>query len=61
MDPIDRRAGRIRTPPHRRDQQFSVILHHRGEAYAALGEEEKADADIAKAIELGFNPDEGIW
>lgn len=43
------------------DQQFSVILHHRGEAYAALGEEEKADADIAKAIELGFNPDEGIW
>lgn len=45
----------------RLDQQYSVILHHRGEAHAALGNQEQAGEDIEKAIELGFDPDEGIW
>jgi HSP20 family molecular chaperone IbpA len=43
------------------DQQYSVILHHRGEAYAALGESEKAEADIEEAKRLGYSQKEGIW
>jgi len=43
------------------DEQLSVILHHRGEAQRALGNEEEAKADIDRALELGFNPEEGIW
>lgn len=43
------------------DEQFAIILHHRGEAYAANGDEEKSAADIAEALRLGYNPDDGIW
>ena len=43
------------------DQHFSIILHHRGEAYEAVGEKEKADADYQRALQLGFNPAEGVW
>lgn len=43
------------------DEQFSVILHHRGEAYEASGEKEKAEVDIAEAKRLGYNPAKGIW
>lgn len=43
------------------DQQFSIILHHRGEAYAANGEAEKSHADIQEAKRLGYDPDNGIW
>lgn len=43
------------------DQQLAVILHHRGEAYAAIGETDKSNADIAKAKQLGYDPEKGIW
>ena len=43
------------------DEQYSVILHHRGEAYQATGELEKAKSDFAEAEILGYNPAEGIW
>lgn len=43
------------------DEQFSILLHHRGEVYEAMGETEKAEADIKRALELGYNPEEGIW
>lgn len=43
------------------DQQFAIILHHRGEAFEVMGQPEKAAEDIAEAVRLGYNPDEGIW
>jgi tetratricopeptide (TPR) repeat protein len=43
------------------DEQYSVILHHRGEAFAAVGEQDKAKADIDEAKRLGFNQEEGVW
>ena len=43
------------------DQNYSVILHHRGEAYEAVGDLEKAEADIEQAEKLGYDPEEGIW
>ena len=43
------------------DEQLAVILHHRGEAHQALGDDEKAKSDIDRAVELGFNPEEGVW
>ncbi len=43
------------------DKQFSIILHHRGEAYEAVGEKEKAEKDLSEAKRLGFDPDKGIW
>ncbi len=43
------------------DEQFSVMLHHRGEAYQATGETEQAEADFAEAEKLGYNPAKGIW
>jgi len=43
------------------DKQYSIILHHRGEAYEAVGEQEKAAKDLAEAERLGYNPDKGIW
>ena len=43
------------------DEQLAVILHHRGEAYQALGEAEKGQADIDRAIELGYDREAGIW
>jgi tetratricopeptide (TPR) repeat protein len=43
------------------DQQFSIILHHRGEARRAMGMTEEADEDIKQALELGYDPDEGVW
>ena len=43
------------------DKQFSIILHHRGEAYQAVGETEKAEQDLSEADRLGYNPEEGVW
>ena len=43
------------------DEQYSIILHHRGEVYAAIGDTEQAEADIAEAKRLGYNPDKGVW
>ena len=43
------------------DNQFAVILHHRGEAYAAVGAQEKSEADIQEALRLGYDPAAGIW
>lgn len=43
------------------DNQYAVILHHRGEAYEALGDSEKAAADIQEAIRRGYNPEAGVW
>jgi len=43
------------------DQEFSIILHHRGEAYEAMGEVEQAEADMAEAKKLGYDPSAGIW
>jgi predicted negative regulator of RcsB-dependent stress response len=45
----------------RLDEQHAVILHHRGEAYQAVGDEEQAQADFSKAKELGYNPEAGVW
>lgn len=43
------------------DQQYSILLHHRGEAYRAVGDEEKAQRDIEEANRLGYSREEGIW
>lgn len=43
------------------DKQYSIILHHRGEAYEAVGEQEKASKDLAQAVRLGYDPEKGIW
>lgn len=43
------------------DQQLSVIVHHRAEAYAALGARERASADIEEATRLGYRVEDGIW
>ena len=43
------------------DEHYAIILHHRGEAYRAIGEEEKAEADIDEAVNLGFSKENGVW
>ena len=43
------------------DEQYSIILHHRGEAYLAMDEEDKGQKDIEEAKRLGYNQEEGIW
>lgn len=43
------------------DENMAVIQHHRGEAYEAIGESEKAKADIEQAIKLGYDREAGVW
>lgn len=43
------------------NEQLAVIVHHRGEALNALGEEEKGQADIDRAVKLGYSREDGIW
>jgi tetratricopeptide (TPR) repeat protein len=45
----------------RLDENYAVIVHHRGEAYEATGEQEKAEADYAEAKKLGYDREKGIW
>lgn len=41
-------------------ESLAVLIHHRGEIYEAIGEENAAAADYKKAIELGFDPRRGV-
>lgn len=43
------------------NEQYAVILHHRGEAYLANNELDKATADFQKAKQLGYDPENGVW
>lgn len=52
--PLERQLERI-------DENYSILLHHRGEAYLANGNEELGNADIEEARRLGYNPEKGIW
>jgi len=42
------------------DEMLAVLYHHRGEAYEALEEPEKAESDLARADELGYDPSRGV-
>ena len=44
-----------------KDEEMSVIYHHRGLVYEALGEVEAAKQDLVRAQKLGYNPDQGVW
>jgi tetratricopeptide (TPR) repeat protein len=39
------------------DEERSVIIHHRGEAYQKLGQAEKAQKDFDEARSLGYDPE----
>ena len=43
------------------DQQYSIILYHRGEAHDAVGNEKEATADKIRAKELGYSRENGVW
>jgi tetratricopeptide (TPR) repeat protein len=43
------------------DESLAVMLHHRGLILQALGENDRAAADLKKAVELGFNPEKGVY
>ena len=42
------------------EESLAVIYHHRGEAYAALGEADKAAQDLERAVALGYDPQKGV-
>jgi tetratricopeptide (TPR) repeat protein len=56
---VDQRA--LEAELKRLDENYAVILHHRGEVYEAIGEVEQADADYEEAVKLGYNREKGIW
>lgn len=57
--PLERR--RIDHERRRRDENLSVLYHHRGQVLAALGRADEAQADLARAEDLGYNPAAGVY
>ena len=39
----------------------AVMVYHRGQVHAKLGNEEQAQADLARGEQLGYNPAEGVY
>ena len=37
------------------------MYHHRGEIYQKLGQSEKAETDIRRAENLGYDPAHGVF
>jgi tetratricopeptide (TPR) repeat protein len=58
-DPLTQ--DRIASTRQRLNENLSVLLHHRGLVYAALQQEHAAEADFKRALELGYNPEEGVF
>ena len=56
---VDQRS--LQAELERIDQNYAVIVHHRGEVYEAIGEIEKAEADYEEAEKLGYDREKGIW
>jgi tetratricopeptide (TPR) repeat protein len=43
------------------DHSLAVMYHHRGEIYQTLGEKDKADIDIRRGENLGYDPAHGVF
>jgi len=43
------------------DHSLGVMYHHRGEIYQTLGEKDKADIDIRRGENLGYDPAHGVF
>lgn len=43
------------------DESMSVLLHHRGLLYQAVGKVAAAERDIDRAKQLGYDPENGVW
>lgn len=43
------------------DQNLAVMYHHRGLALQKLGREAEAQQQLARADELGYDPNNGVW
>ncbi len=43
------------------DENMAVMYHHRGEIHGKLGNSEKAQADLRRGDELGYNPAKGVY
>jgi len=43
------------------DHSLAVMYHHRGEIYQSLGQNDKAEADIRRGENLGYNPAHGVF
>jgi tetratricopeptide (TPR) repeat protein len=43
------------------DHSLGVMFHHRGEIYQTLGEKDKAEVDIRRGENLGYDPAHGVF
>lgn len=43
------------------DESMSVLLHHRGLLYQAVGKDAAAERDLNRAKQLGYDPKNGVW
>ena len=43
------------------EQNLAVLYHHRGLVYQKLGRGQDAAQDLARADELGYDPENGVW
>lgn len=43
------------------DHELSVMYHHRGQVLEKLGRQEEAQADLDRAVQLGYNPAQGVF
>lgn len=43
------------------DNNVGVMIYHRGEIHEQLGHKEQAEADKRRGIELGYNPELGVF
>lgn len=43
------------------DESMSVLLHHRGLVYQAIGKVVAAEKDLEQAKRLGYDPENGVW
>lgn len=43
------------------DAAMAVVYYHRGQLQAELGQQEESERDKQRGIQLGYNPDAGVW
>lgn len=43
------------------DHSLAVMYHHRGEIYRELGQKDKADVDLRRGENLGYDPAHGVF
>lgn len=56
-----RLAGRAAELVDELQHSLAVMLHHRGLAHRALGNDQQAEEDLQQALQLGYNPRGGVY